>query len=436
MFLQMKKVFFLLSLLLIGSRLWAADKQPNILFILTDDQRWDSLGCYGNKDTKTPNIDRLASEGVLLQYFYPAEPLCCPSRATYLTGLYPHQTGILSNGSPKNMPDVPPGVLTIANYLQKGGYVTGFVGKAHLGGNPFKWGFQNCPVYLPEGSSPVMDPRLMAGNSKKKESGIITTIFADAAIQFLQTHKNEQWFLWLATTAPHKPFAEYSQYHFDPEKIKQPPGWTGKQEFKGDSEWALYYSAVSFLDQEIGRVLKTLDTLGLAENTLVILASDNGYMLGSHGIEGKEVFYEEASRVPGMIRWPGKVKPGTKSAIPFSSVDLLPTVLKASGAEVPASLKGVDIISTLSQPATRAVFYEVGKNAQCARKNQWKYVLSQSKSESLYNLEEDPGELVNLANRPASAKILEDMRKELQTWLKDTPQLPGTKIWADSNTKE
>ncbi|MCI0417402.1 sulfatase-like hydrolase/transferase, partial [bacterium] len=154
-------------------------RKPNILFILTDDQRWDTLGCYGNDVIRTPNLDKLAAQGARLDTFYVAQPLCCPSRATFLTGLYPHQTGIYTNE--KGGADLPKGSKTVAHYLNEAGYKTGFVGKAHIGGDPRKWGFQTCPVFLPGGSSPHKKPDLVYVQ-REKVPGYITTIFADAAI--------------------------------------------------------------------------------------------------------------------------------------------------------------------------------------------------------------------------------------------------------------
>ena len=149
----------------LSSILLADESRPNILFILTDDQRWDSLGCYGNSSIKTPNIDKLSTQGVLLNNFYAATPLCCPSRANFLTGLYAHQTGITSND---DHVDIPQGTRTIANYLNEVGYVTGFIGKAHLGGDPRKWGFKHCPVVL-RTIALRKNPRIQFDNYPKTE---------------------------------------------------------------------------------------------------------------------------------------------------------------------------------------------------------------------------------------------------------------------------
>jgi len=179
------------------------DHRPNILFILTDDLRWDTLGCYGSHDIRTPNLDKFASEGARLDAFYVASPLCCPSRAVFLSGLYPHQNGVEWN---VGMPDLKEGTQTVATLLNRAGYATGFIGKAHLGGNPYKWDFTNCPVFFPRIQMRHLDPTLFVHGKRQVVPGYITEIFTNTAISFLEKHKNERWFLWFATTAPHLPY--------------------------------------------------------------------------------------------------------------------------------------------------------------------------------------------------------------------------------------
>lgn len=306
-------------------------KKPNILFILTDDHRWDALGCYGNTSIKTPHFDRLAIDGVRFDAFTIASPLCCPSRAALLSGLYPHQNGVIRN---IDSPDLRPGTPTVATHLNAAGYVTGFVGKAHMGEDPTAWGFSDCPVVLaPGGVKTHENPLLLVNGVEKRVPGLITEIFTDAAIDFLDRHKNETWFLWLATTAPHLPYLHDPKHPYNIQEISPPPGWPSDQKFTaGDKrhDWAGYYSTISMLDREIGRVLAKLETLGLADDTLVLMIGDNGWMMGSHGHFGKQVWYEESVRVPALARWPGRIKPGTIVTSLAGSVDFLPTVLAAA----------------------------------------------------------------------------------------------------------
>ena len=408
--------------------------KPNILFILTDDQRWDSLGCFGNLVVKTPNFDKLASEGGRLDAFYVAAPLCSPSRATFLSGLYPHQTGITSNGEVGARPDLLPGTKTVAHYLNQAGYVTGFVGKTHLGGDPRIWGFQRCPVYLSKGESRYENPRLFREGKPKIMNGQITTIFADTAIDFIEQNKKKSWFLWFATTAPHEPYVLDKRFEYKPSQITAPPGWPRGQPFQPDEEWSAYYSTVSVLDEQVGRILKKIDDLGLGNTTFVLMASDNGYMLGSHKIQGKGTWYEESVRVPAIVRWPGKIKSGSSIASFFSSVDVLPTFLQLTGQDVPANLEGASMVPALlgQTPLRTGVFSVINDDTFVVRNGDWKYVKGPSK-EFLYNLKLDPSETkgADLSQDPKQASVIQQLKKSLDAFLKKTP--PVEKL--DKETK-
>ncbi len=402
-------------------------KKPNILFILTDDQRWDTLGCYGNTVIKTPNLDRLAAQGARLDAFYPAQPLCCPSRASFLTGFYPHQTGIDHNA--KKDFDIPEEAKTVADYLNKAGYKTGFVGKAHLGRDPWKWGFQDCPVYFPGGQSPHENPEVISrSKQKQKVRGYITSIFADAAIDFIQSNKSNPWFLWLATTAPHWPYIDDPKYGYDVSKMKPPPGWPPRFKFVAET-WKDYYATITMMDAEVGRVLVKLDELGLTDKTFVLMASDNGYMFESHGVEGKDSAYEGSARVPAIARWPGHIKSGSKIESPFSSVDFLPTVLDLAGEQALQNLEGVSMIPGLTsrKPQRTQIFCESSR-WRMLRKDSWKYIQSTKvkrgvTEERLYNLKEDPFEMNQLIKKKESPSVLSDLRKIMDDWLHKTPTL-------------
>jgi choline-sulfatase len=408
----------------------AGTSKPNILFILTDDQRWDALRCYGNDVIRTPNFDRLATEGARLDAFYVASPLCCPSRAGFLSGLYPHQNGVVEN---KNMPDLKPGTPTVATYLNKAGYITGFVGKAHLGGDPRRWDFKECPVWIEHGGGSAQEnPTLMVDGEMKTVPGQITQIFTEAALQFLEKHKGDRWFLWFATTAPHSPYIGMRPRPYKPWQIKPPPGWPPGEKLTHTPRLASYYTTITMLDEHVGRVLRKLDELGLAKNTLVITASDNGFMFGSHGERAKQVWFDEAARVPALVRWPGKIKPGTRTASPLVNVDFLPTVLEAAGArtELPKIFEAKSMIPALTggKPLRTAAYSEVkqaphigGGYWQMVRAQRWKYVRFESGEEHLYDMKEDPSELKDLVGTAQAAEVLREMQGKLTAWLKATP---------------
>jgi len=405
---------------------------PNILFILTDDQRWDSLGCYGNPVIQTPNLDKLASQGARLDAFYVASPLCCPSRATFLSGFYPHQTGIESNAGL----DLADGTKTVATLLNRAGYVTGFIGKAHLGGDPNAWGFKECPLYLPNGSSTYKNPRLVLNGKEQVVPGNITALFADSAIRFLVTHQKERWFLWLAITAPHSPLIKDKEFVYKARNIKPPPGWPKDQPFKGET-WDKYYSTVSQADREIGRVLKTLDELGLRKNTFIFMTSDNGYMWGSHGYEGKRVWFDESARVPALVCWPGRIKPGTKVASLVSSVDFLPTMLDVAGQAAEKGLDGVSMLPLLLNGSVvrTAIYSEVKAEPswQMVRTDRWKYVYlypARMKGAQiperhlLYDMKTDPWEQKDLSSSNEHSETLLQMKNLLSQWLRNTENGP------------
>jgi len=439
---------------------------PNILFILTDDQRWDTLGVYGNDSIKTPNLDTLANEGALFTNGFVSAPLCCPSRATFLTGLYPHQTGILTNG--RGQTTIPKGVKTVAEYLNEAGYITGFVGKAHLDGGPYAWGFQEAPVYLPGGGSRHENPMLVVEGSPKplpgkvrqnddledeyytspgepqKVEGLITPIFADAAIRFLEKHKNDRFFLWLATTAPHTPYYNDPNFVYDKDSLKPPPGFP--EPLLSNADWAGYYSTISHLDYHLGRVLQKLKDLGLDKNTVILFTSDNGFMMGSHGLQGKAVWYEESIRVPWILVWKGKISPGTVASAPVEAVDFLPTVLEIADIPTPTIYEGTSILHSLvvTPGETRHIVYsevkqggrrqrglgrllgiEGGRHWQMVRTEEYKYVWFSDGSEILYDLKRDPKETQNFAQNPSYSKILKDMRSLHKEWLEKTPSFPG-----------
>ncbi len=401
-----------------------AVRQPNILFILTDDHRWDGVGYAGNKSLRTPHLDRLAREGARFDAFIPAAPVCCPSRATFLTGRYPHQTGVLNN---QGEPDLADKSSTIATRLNAMGIVTGFVGKAHLGGDPRKWGFTDCPVWLPGGWSEHESPTLMVNGTQRVVQGHITRILADTAIAFLNRRKQDRWFLWLATTAPHTPWRHDPRHPYDPTAIARPPGWPPTQPL-ADDDWAGYYSTISLLDQEVGRVLKALDDLGLANDTVVILAGDNGWMMGSHGKKGKNVWFEESARTPAVARWPGRIKPGTVVSTPVSSVDLLPTVLELAGATSATGMEGMNLLPMLTSgtPGRATAFVEAApvgvQRWEMARGSRWKYVrFPETGDELLYDLTTDPHEQTDLAKSRKAADPLAALRGSLDQWRRVTP---------------
>lgn len=414
----------------------ASRGRPNILFLLVDDLRWDGLGCYGNTSIRTPHLDRLATQGVRLDGFYVAAPSCSASRAALLSGSTPHQNGVLNNlGPPSSRIDLVAGTPTVATYLNQAGYVTGFVGKAHLGGDPRRWDFQEAPTYVRGGTSPHQDPTLVVDGVSQRVNGLVTEILTDAALDFLDAHRRDSWFLWFATTAPHTPYLEHPDHPYSREAIEPPPGWPPSEPLSNE-DWPAYYSTISHLDEQVGRVFARLDQLGLTRNTFVFVMSDNGSMLGSHGYEGKELWFEESARCSALVRWPGRIKPGTALAAPIMSTDAFATALDLAGVPQPLGLECRSMLPplTLGRPVRRAAYSEAYRlrptnagNAgyghwQMITTESWKYVAFLGRPEEhLYHLGLDPFEQADLARRPEYAAILGKMRNAYAEWQAGTP---------------
>lgn len=409
---------------------------PNILFILSDDLRWDMAGTVGNSVIQTPNLDRIATNGAKFSNFYCGAPLCSPSRALFLTGLYPHQmgNGTLTNETWREFAESTP---TIATHLNGAGYVTCFVGKAHLGGDPRSWGFQDTPLYLRKGASEKDSPRLISGGREKRFRDFnITTLFSRTALDFIakQASKPEPWFLMLSTTAPHGPSCSSCQVRFpyNEQNIinNPPPGFPPGHNVNFD--WSDYYSQISVLDSEIGLLLDTLDSTGQAANTYVFFTSDNGLTLGQDESFGKGVWFEESAKVMCLAQGPG-ITGGTTITDPGVGVDILPTFLELAGLSVPSGLEGQSLVSVLTGgPGTRSIVYS---EVQGNRTGHWqmvypfsgvaagyKYVkVLTTGEEHLYHTSVDPFETLDLIDATPPASILAELVQLHQDWQAATP---------------
>lgn len=417
-----------------GERIPREDEQsarPNILFILTDEHRFDLVGCYGNDELRTPHLDALAAEGARFEGFYVAAPLCSPSRASFLSGLYPHQSGVMDNTVRADFAEpVPP---TVASVLRAAGYRTLFVGKAHMGGDPKRWGFEDVPVLLPGGGAKFDAYELVYADGARSVEGPATGHFVDEAVRFLEVDSGERpWFLWLSTRAAHRPYVtDYEaapDFGYVPGSISPPPGWPPNQPLS-DHDWAGYYATVTYLDEQIGRVLAALDKSGARENTLVFFAGDNGSMYGSHGEARKEVWYDECARTPAIVRWPGHVDGGTVVDSLVSSVDFLPTLRDVCAIDPDPSLEGKSFLPALrGEGATRRLAYSElerrekfgGGYWQMIRDARYKYVRFDDGTEHLYDFELDTWEVRDFAGEASHAEALERMRGELDAWREQT----------------
>ena len=431
-------------------------KKPNLIFVLIDDMGWRDLCCYGSRYYETPNIDRLASEGMMFTDAYTCGPNCAPTRASLMSGQYTPRHGVITVGSSQRGPahlrrliPVPnktvleSKIMTIAEALKPAGYVSASMGKWHLGDDPqlgpLGQGFDvNVGGYQaghPRSYfSPYRNPELKDG----PKGEYLTDRLTDEALRFVEANRDKPFFLYLPHYAVHTPLQAKKDMI---EKYK------AKKESNGQGN-PTYAAMIESVDKGIGRIMDKLSELRLTDNTVMIVSSDNGGVggyreLGIKGAEitsnaplrgGKGMLYEGGIRVPLIIRWPDAVKPGTRCGIPVISVDFYPTLLEIAGAPSPRSqaLDGESIISLLKGAGSlkrEAVFWhfpaylEGGGGtwrttpAGAIRKGKWKLLeFFEDKHIELYNLDEDIGEKNNLSeNMPEKAK---ELHKLLMDWRK------------------
>jgi arylsulfatase A-like enzyme len=413
----------------------AAERPPNIVFILTDDQGYGDLGCTGNPVLKTPRIDSLCRNGARLAHFH-SSPVCTPTRASLMTGRYNYRTRAIDTYQGRAMMD--PAELTVAEMLSGRGYRTGIFGKWHLGDNyPMRamdQGFQEslvhkggglCQPSEPDNTS-YFDTVLVKNGKEFKSKGYCTDVFADAAIAFIEANASQPFFAYFATNAPHIPLFVEERY------------WKPYAEQGLDEETAKTYGMLANLDENVGRLLDTLDRMKIADNTIVVFMTDNGPALGKKprynaGMRaGKGTVYEGGIRVPCFVRWPGRIAPNSEVPTLAAHIDLLPTLLDACGLTPPADaqLDGRSLWPLLKgekpEWPDRTLFIQWHRGdapeafRDCAAITQ-RYKLVNGKE--LYDLEADPAESKDIAaDHP---DIVQRLRAEYEAWFKDVSSTRG-----------
>jgi arylsulfatase A len=411
-------ILTLCALLVASAPTRAADRPPNILFILTDDQGWPELGVHGNKDLDTPNLDRLAAEGVRLTRFY-ASPVCSPTRAALMTGRYPQRTGAIDTYLGRDT--LAADEVTLAEVLKKAGYRTGQFGKWHLGRyaryHPQSRGFDEYFGFWQYGfiNRYFDSDELFEGRTPVTTAGYVTDILTDRAIRFLQENRGRPFFCYLPYNAPHSP-------------NQAPDALVAKYLQRGVKlNDAQIYGMIDAVDQNVGRLLGVVDRLGLRENTLVVFMTDNGFV-SSHftaGLRGKKgSVFEGGVRVPLFARWPGKIPAGKVVDTPAQHIDLFPTFCEVAGAPIPAGpkLDGVSILPLLRNaggPAPhRYLFHQWTRTRPSADEN-WAVHEGSLKLANgmLFDLASDPGEKTNLAARMPEKTA--ELRRAFLDWFAD-----------------
>ncbi len=412
----------------------APTDRPNVVLIVTDDMGWAEPSCYGNEVYDTPNIDRLAEEGLSFTQFYANSPVCVPTRFSLLSGRYPNRDGIHGNsGLFKNEAADEAMAHNLPRLLGDAGYVTGLVGKWHLGfvrgllpnDRSFDWfrGFLS-------GNLDYTNLRNWSGKKDwwentelAPEDGYLTHLITSNAVKFVERHRDEPFFLFLSHAAPHTPY----QAPGDAPVRSREDGHIEVEEMRKDVPVA-YEQMVTEMDDGIGEVLDTIDRLGLGPNTLVVFVSDNGPR--KYGQTGpfsgwKTSVWEGGVRVPCIVRWPGQIAAGARSEQVAITHDLLPTFVGAAGGEFPAdwTYDGIDLMPTLRgegalTPRTLHWLYRTTREEIRAgmRQDDWKLVFGMNRP-LLFELDSDPGELRDVAaEHPERVRA---MVSELSTWARD-----------------
>jgi len=429
----------------------ATPKPPNILFLFPDQMRAQAMGCMGNPDVKTPNLDKLASEGVLFRNTFANTPVCCPARANILTGKYSHANGMTANDLRLRESET-----SIAEVLAEEGYRTGFVGKWHLDGG------KRQPGWVPPGdrrqgfefwAANVVSHQHFDTQYYRDEEVPIpikkfeAEVWTDLGIEFLRETKADDrpFFLTVQMGPPHDPYLAPDEYMsmYDPETITLRPNFDGETgdrpltpvpypHVPGRKEIAAYYGMVTAVDDQIGRILGELDSLGLTEDTIVLVSSDHGDMLGSHGQRLKRKPWEESIRIPGIVRYPRSGAAPRQTDAFFTQVDFAPTLLSLCGVDTPAGMQGADLSPVIlgqTDAGPDSAFFQIfgpffagGCEAgwRGVRTDKYMYARYRDKPWVLYDLEADPYELNNLAEDPQAAPIREELEAKITEWMDKT----------------
>lgn len=426
----------------------SGDGRPNIVFVFADQLRADALGCYGNAESITPHMDRMASGGLRFSNAIANSPVCGPSRGSLLTGQYPFKHRVMQNDDP-----LPPGRETIAACLKRQGYKTGYIGKWHLDGMPRDkftppgprrqgfddyWAVYNCTHNYMDTKYYTDSPELIRSDTYEPEH---QTDLAMVRIgQWAQ--EDTPFCLFVSWGPPHDPYPlvpeRYKRLYDAPPTIRrncpQLPGDTLRD----------YYAAVTALDEQLGRLLDCIAGHGLEQETIVVLTSDHGDMLGSHGYWQKQLPFEESIRIPLLIQWKERLRPGTIDAL-IGIADFAPTLLGLAGIGSHADMEGCDMSGAIRHAGAGAAVDSVhssvdagerrsvpimniipGGNAlkfgerrpwRGVRTERFTYARFQEEDWILYDLKQDPYQMNNLIRHPDYSDIRRMLQTELERWL-------------------
>jgi len=467
--------------------------RPNLLIIHTDEHNFRTLGCYRRhlpedqayvwgKDAvvTTPNIDWLADHGAICTKFYATTPVCSPSRSAFVSGCYPQNTPVTTNGIPLN-----DDVVTFSEILQRQGYATGYAGKWHLDGQgkpqwapKRKFGFADNRYMFNRGHWKQLEdtssgPRVKGRNEKgapsydvkgADEKSFTTDFLADKTVDFIKAHKSEPFCFMVSIPDPHGPNTVRPPYDtmFEDLKISAPatfskpdqsvPGWGQKQKksFAG-AYIAKYFGMVKCIDDNVGKILDALRANKLMDNTIIIFTSDHGDMCGEHARDNKGVPYETSAKIPFVLYYPSKVKAGTVVTISLGCVDFLPTVINLMGFRTAGKEQGRDASGLFTTAGAAKEWKDItfmrgtgsgeSVNWLAAVTSRYKLVFSPQDNPWLFDLEKDPDELTNFFQDPAYRQTVRFLAKDTIAYCRtyndhygSDPKIKSDLAWAAEGT--
>jgi arylsulfatase A-like enzyme len=417
---------FAVCLLFLLPGLALAQKKPNVILIMTDDVGWADLSCYGSKDIRTPHLDRLAKEGTRLTNFYSAGPVCTPTRAALMTGRWQQRVGLeWAIFAGQKEPGLPTRETTLPRMLKDASWRTGMFGKWHLGYRkeygPNAHGFEvfsgllsgNIDHYSKKERTEELD--WYENTEAKFEKGYSTDLITDKSVAFIEKHAKEPFFVYVPYNSTHWPFQPPDK----PDDIRNKETWV-------DGNRKDYVAMMERIDAGVGKILTTLDTLKIADNTLVIFTNDNGgerYSDNGPFFHHKATLWEGGIRVPCLVRFPGKVAANKVSDQPAISMDLTATILAACDIAPPKgrTLDGVNLLPVLdSGKILQRTFYwridRPDRRQKAIRHGDKKYIRDGA-IEMVFDLKADPGERKDLA--VGDPELMKDLRAKLAAWEKE-----------------
>ena len=477
----MKSIIFILALAFFGGLAAAAEpKRPNVLFILTDDQRWDALSLAGNRHLRTPRIDRLGKEGVHFRNAFCTTSLCSPSRASILSGLYAHRHGVVNNFT-----EYPASLKSFPLVLQSSGYATAYIGKWHMGedNDAPRPGFDWFVTH--KGQGKYFDTEFNINGTKREVvKGYYTTVVTDMAEAWLRQRPagGQPWCLMIGHKAPHSFYHPEPKYEkaFDDVRVSYPetafmlddkPSWIqarlstwhgihgplfewrkkfpdaspeGVKDFEAMTR--AYWSTLLSVDDSVGRLYDLLSARGELDNTIIVFMSDNGILNGEHGMVDKRTAHEPSIRIVQLVRFPGLTAPDRPKAVEAQvlTLDVAPSLLELCGAPALQNIDGrswVGLVRNGDASWRKSWLYHYNyekqfpytPNVRAVRTETWKYSRAphgdgspdRHKAE-LYNIEFDPEERHNLIDRPKYAPVVKAMQEELLKVMREAGLTPET----------